>query len=327
MNILALVPELRLASARLRVEQYRRPLAERGINLEIAEYRGSASRRIGILSRAGRYEAVLLHRKLLNPLELKMLRRRARRLAFDFDDAIMFRDSNSRRQESGSRRRRFTALSAVCDLIIAGNEYLAGWARRAGRRVEVIPTPVDLSRFSAPAPPAADKVVGWIGSASNLIYLDEAVAGLGLLARRGEKFVFKMISDSFRDVPGVETVKKRWSRREEAVDLSTLAIGLAPLRDDPWAKGKCAYKVIQYFAASRPVVSSPVGANLELVADGVNGYLVSSAAEWADRLGELLNSPRLRGEMGKAGRRLVEEKRSLRTSVPRMASVLAELAR
>lgn len=295
--------------------------------MRIEEYRGGVKRRLAILRSARDYEAVILHRKLINPLELRLLRHYSRRLVFDFDDAVMFRDSNAACQKSASRRRGFASLAAGSDLLIAGNSYLAGWAGRYNRRVVVIPTAVDLSVFPDTSVPPRANVIGWIGSGSNLVYLEQAAPALSRLAREGERFVFKLISDSFREIAGVETIRKHWSKEDEVKDLLSLAVGIAPLRDDPWAGGKCAFKIIQYFAAFRPVVCSPVGANREIVQAGVNGLFAASASEWRDSLRRLLRDPRLREEMGRAGRRLVEKSFSLQAISPRLEEALRSLVR
>lgn len=324
MDILILVPDKNTPSCRFRVLQYLDPLEEFGIALEVVELSRQKKERRKMLESAGRFDAVILHRKLLNRFDYARLRHAARRLIYDFDDAVMFRDSNAPRLESGMRRRKFQRQVTGADLVITGNSYLARWASAYNRKVTVIPSVVDLAPFPGEPVPGSGKTIGWMGTGSNFVYLSMVRPALELLIRDHPEVTFRVVSDETPDLPGLPVVSKRWSRAEEVSDLTGFEIGIMPLLSDPWTKGKCALKILQYGAAFLPVVCSPVGANLEVVEEGVNGYFAGSPAEWKERLEELLGSPEKREEMGRAARKIVEERYSLTVMAPRLARVLKE---
>jgi len=324
MNILALVPDLEAPSCRFRVLQYVKPLLAAGIRLQAMELaRDKASRRRA-LEAASEFDAVLLHRKLLNRFDYRILRKRSRRLIYDFDDAVLFRDSNSARHNSRMRRKKFMRLAAGADLVIAGNEYLSGIAGRWTRNCRVIPTVIDLAPFPDHPSAGPGKVIGWMGTKSNFIYLRQILPALRSLAGRGDDLTFKVVSDAEPDFPDVPVVYKKWSLQDEVPDLLSFDLGIMPLVSDPWSRGKCALKIIQYFAAFLPALSSPVGSNLLLVREGLNGYFARSPREWEERIEEILTSSRRREKMGIAGRRLVEEKYSLEVMVPKMVEALRQ---
>ncbi len=265
---------------------------------------------------------MLVQRKLLNRFDRRRLRRKARRLIFDFDDAVMFRDSNSPRRSSWVRRAGFRRMISGADLVIAGNEYLADLARLGGVPVRVLPTPIDLSPFPDRPREGGGEVVGWMGTRSNFVYLRAVEEPLRSLSRARPGFVFRVVSDGRPELSGVSLACPPWSQESEVRDLRGFDVGIMPLLDDEWTRGKCALKILQYFAACLPVVCSPVGANREAVSEGVSGFFARSSREWEERIGELLDSPGQRREMGRAGRRTVEERYSLSTLAPRFAALL-----
>lgn len=269
---------------------------------------------------AGDFDAVFLHRRLLNGLDYTLLRKNARRLIYDFDDAVMFRDSNASRLYSRRREDRFRRTAGGSDLVLAGNDYLAGLAAPFSREVVTLPTVIDLSSY--PSSPARERgeVIGWMGSRSNFIYLDLLRGVLPALRKARPGYQLRVVSDGDYSPPGV--TNKRWTLSGEVDDLLGFSLGIMPLKDDLWSRGKCAFKIIQYFAAFLPVVCSPVGTSREVVEEGVSGYFARTEREWVDRLTELLSSPEKRDRMGRAGRRLVEEKYSLSGMVPKMAEIL-----
>ena len=265
-----------------------------------------------ILRSAAAYDTVCIHRAFLSPLEQRWLRRTGKSYVFDFDDAIMFRDSSHRHFESWQRRWRFRRMIAGARTVIAGNSYLAGWASRYSERVTIIPTAIDLTAYpERRAACGREPVIGWIGTRINLMYLRAIVPALQRVARKCPDVKLKIVSDGLLDVRGVQVTKKDWSLEDEVEDVMSFQVGLMPLPDDPWTRGKCALKILQYFAASVPVVCSPVGANLEVVEHGRSGYFARTEDEWVARLEELLGDEARRRTFGAVGRGMVERRYSL----------------
>jgi len=169
-------------------------------------------------------------------------------------------------------------------------------------------------------------LVGWIGSPT-ATYCLRAIAPALAAAARAVPFRLLVVGASGRvEVPGVEVIHRDWSLDREASDYASLDVGLYPLPDNPWTRGKCGYKALLYQSCAVPCLASPVGVNAEIVADGVTGYHAADDAAWTDRLVALLRDPALRARMGAAGRRAVEERWSLRVLAPRMVAALREAA-
>jgi glycosyltransferase involved in cell wall biosynthesis len=322
MRLLFLVSGVNEVSCRFRVLQYLPYLRERGIDAEVMDLHTSLQQRYRTLLSVSGYDAVCVHRVFLSPLERLLLRRAACGYVYDFDDAIMFRDSSHPRLESWQRRRRFARMVVSARVVIAGNAYLAGWASRYNPRVVVIPTTVDLAAFPEPGPSQPEHVIGWIGTRINQMYLREALPAVIRLSERRTDVRLKVVSDGFADIPGLEVIRKYWSLAEETRDLLSFRVGIMPLPDDVWTRGKCAVKILQYFAAGVPVVCSPVGANVEVVRDGVNGYFARTDDEWADRLDELLNCAATRDRLARLGRETVEQRYATASTVQRLVDAL-----
>jgi glycosyltransferase involved in cell wall biosynthesis len=322
-RVLLLARGLGEVSCRFRLLQYVPHLRARGIEVDVADVRAPLPRRLRTLRACAAYDAVCVHRLLLSAPEASLLRRAAQRYVFDFDDAILFRDSNHARTASWSRRRRFRRMVRLADVVVAGNAYLAECARRYSDRVRVIPTTVDLRE--APPPerePQPRPVVGWMGSASNLGYVRLVLPALRRLRRLRPDVELRLVCDGVLGVCDPLLVELPWSRARERDDLAAFQIGIMPLADDPWTRGKCGAKVLQYFAASLPVVCSPVGSSRELVVHGDNGYLAAGEEEWLACLDDLLGDAEKRRRFGARGRRLVEEQYSAEARVEELAEAL-----
>lgn len=259
---------------------------------------------LDMLRQAARADVVIVLRKTFPYPLLRALRRVSRRLAFDFDDAIF---CNTDGTPSRTRMARFAAMARACDQVFAGNGFLAGRAAAFNPAVTLIPTCVDTARYRIEADKPEDSVdLVWIGSSSTRKYLVEALPWLAAAAERVPGLRLKIIADFALPECGIATLPVAWQAGTEARELASSHIGIAPMRDDDWSRGKCALKVLQYMAAGLPVVSSNAGANAEVIAEGANGYLVSSPAEWAERIDRLAKDAALRRRMGAEGRRRVE---------------------
>lgn len=216
-------------------------------------------------------------------------------------------------------------------LVVAGNPYLANFARAAGAPwVEVVPTTVDLSRYATievleTTDPQSPPCVGWIGQRTTADFLRPLVPVFERLTSLGLGQFAAIGIDT--QALGLPMVSIPWSESNEVTSIQGLDVGIMPLVDGPFERGKCGYKLIQYMACGLPVVASPVGVNVEIVEHGVNGFLASTPQEWENALTTLLTDSALRQRMGQAGRRKVEEHYSLQVTAPRLAELLKDAAR
>jgi len=243
----------------------------------------------------------------------------------DYDDALFHHyDLHPFALVRGLFGRRIDSLMAGARLVVCGNDYLAQRARDAGASwVEVVPTVIDLARYavkpSAGAQAAVPRIV-WIGSPSTVQYLAGLSAPLAALARC---FPFKLrVIGGQLDMAGVNVECVGWSEDSEVGSIAACEIGIMPLADSPWERGKCGYKLIQYMACGLPVVASPIGVNTKIVDEGVNGFLAGGPDDWVGKLGQLLGDAALRQTMGQAGCRRVEEEYCVQQVAPRLVDLL-----
>jgi glycosyltransferase involved in cell wall biosynthesis len=348
MRILFLISGHRVPSSRFRILQYLPYLRGAGHECAVAasrppKYRGwplvgdRASqwpRRLFrwfdlVLCRAGRYDVVVLERELFDRLDAprweERFRRAARAMVLDFDDAIFL-----------PHPRKFAAVAAMCEAVIAGNQALAAEAAPHNPRTVVIPTVVDADRYRFRAAGRQGRagetpVVGWTGMAANLVYLAPIAPALRELAR-ARRYELRIIAERSAplrrlDLAGVAVRFVPWREASEIEDLQAFDVGLMPLPDEPWARYKCGLKAIQYMACGIATVASGVGVNRQIVRHGENGLLAEGGDAWLARLRALLDDAHLRRRLGDAGRRTVEETYSVRAQLPRLIDVLGSAAR
>ncbi len=330
MNLLALVENLENPCCRYRVRPFGPALGDRGIRLEIADLARSPWRRVGQLVEAGRADGVLLQRKLLPLWQLVLLRRRAKRLIYDIDDALFQRDSfHPKGPESWQRTFGFWATVYASDAVLAGNRFLQERVARyiGPQRVYRIPTCVDTRRYPLaehrPTGPGIKLV--WIGQARNLTSLYCLQEHLAQAARHTPGISLRVICNQFPRLEGVRVIPYRWASDTEHHALAEADIGVCWLPPDTWSLGKCGLKVLQYMAAGLPVVANPVGIHRELVQHGRTGFLAETPAEWAWAIQQLANHPELRRRMGRAARSLVEQEYDLTWWAPKWAEIVAGL--
>lgn len=261
----------------------------------------------------------------------KAVTRSSRPFVVEYDDALFHRydlSSNFAVRSILSSKIDVVMRDAAC--VIAGNRYLAERARRAGAvRVELVPTVVDATRY-APITHCEHRqlVIGWIGSPATQHYLLALHGVFKEVCRRYDARLMLVgarsdIAGHLHDIP-LECVS--WTESSEAALLSQMDVGIMPLQDGPWERGKCGYKLVQYMASGLPVLASPVGVNTDLVRSGINGFLPVDLKDWADMLSLLLNSVEIRQRLGAAGRARVEAELCTQVQAPRLAEIMREVA-
>jgi glycosyltransferase involved in cell wall biosynthesis len=277
-----------------------------------------------MLRSAGDYHAVILHRKLLDPSDARLLRRHARRMFYAIDDAVMYHPHPVGRFSQWRTTRRFEATARVLDHVVAGNEYLAAMFRERGRDVTVLSTCLDPAHYRVKAHADARPInLVWIGSKSTLPYVEQHVEAIRLAALRVPLKLIT-IADRGLENPGFPVEHVPWSYEGEADALVRGDIGIAPTPCDRWTLGKCGFKIIQYMAAGLPSIASPVGANAEIVRVGETGLLAETPQQWADAIVQLAGDVEMRRRMGGAARAIAEREYSLTRAADTWARLLSE---
>ena len=351
MRVLAVVPYICNTSPgqRFRIEQWEPYLSENGVEITYAPFetdelravlhqRGNVLakiqavmlnfwRRRNELTRLKDFDLVYLFREaaLLGPpwFERKIARSGVP-IVFDFDDAI-FVSYKSPSNGYLSYLKFPSKTAEICRLsahIMAGNEYLADFARRYNKNVTIVATTIDTDKYLLREDPFEPETVtiGWSGSFSTIQHLDTIRDVLQELAKT-EKFLLRVIGAPVYKIDGVETEAMQWRSETELHDLAKIDIGTMPLPDENWSRGKCGLKALQYMALGIPTICSPVGVNSTIIKDGENGFLAGSTEEWIEKIKMLIHSAKLRRKIGVAGRETVEQEYSAKVVAPRVLEV------
>jgi glycosyltransferase involved in cell wall biosynthesis len=213
------------------------------------------------------------------------------------------------------------------ELVIAGNQYLANRAIGAGaQRVEILPSVVDVSRYTLKQR-AVESVfrLGWIGAPITVPNLDLIRDALNVLHRDAEFRVVLIGAGEANPFPGIPTTKLPWTEKSELTIGQKFDVGVMPLIDGPFERGKCGYKLIQYMAGGIPIIASPVGVNRQIVEPNINGYLAESTQDWIAALSALSNNPQKCFNMGMAGRQKAEQMYNLQVTAPELMSLLSSV--
>lgn len=341
----------RAASTRQRLLQYAPALADAGFSVEVSPLFGDAHierlargrrsslpatlgfylRRLQAVLTARRYDLIWVHCEAFPYLPAtfeRLIRLSGRPILFDYDDAIFHMYDRHRRPLV--RRllgRKLAPLLRAASVCLCGNVYLRDYAVRYCPNSLIVPTVVDTDRYVPREGPAnAKPVVGWIGSPSTWTYVVPLLSILlPLLRARGLRLRVIGAGPGAEGIEGVEALD--WDEAREIADIQAMDIGIMPLPDEDWARGKCGYKLIQYMACGLPVIASPVGVNSEIVEAGVNGFLAATPEAWTEALTGLLDDPALRRAMGTRGRERVAARYSLAVQAPRVVDAVKAAAR
>lgn len=351
MRVLALVPGLYniSPSQRYRIEQWEPLLRERGVEItyepfECAELNAllyqpgqmakkmmlvaqGMGRRFSAVKKARDFDLIYILREaalLGPPIFERLARRTGVPIVFDFDDAIFV---SYRSPSNGylsylkfaGKTRTTCRLSAH---VMVGNPYLADYARQFNKNVTVIPTTIDTQRYTVPPPKTTNGplIIGWTGSHSTVQHLDTLRGALKKLAAT-ENFRLRVIGTPVYECGPVEVEAMRWRAQTEVEDLSPIDIGVMPLPEDKWSKGKCGAKALQFMGMGIPTICSPVGVNTDIIQDDQNGFIAATEDEWVEKLTRLLRSAELRRRLGQAGRLTVEQKYSAISQAPRVYEI------
>ena len=315
-------------SSRYRVFQFLIPMSEAGIKTKLLEApERNPWKRLLYLPRLlpiiADSEILYIQKRLLPKPIMIMLRRLNSRIVFDLDDAIYLREQV---------RDNVIVMIKSASIVVAGNNYLASYARKFNQNVVVIPTVVDTNYYY-PSPTTRHRnksriVIGWIGSDPNRGDLEQLKPVMDWLGNKfNGKVVFHIIGSrplDFNSKLRVEFIP--WKLESARNALQKIDIGLMPLDDTPWNRGKCGLKLIQYMAVGAATVASPVGVNEEIILDGQSGFFATTTEDWREKLARLIEDDDLRIHMGKIGRKRVEQLFSIKTVLPQLIEVLKRVS-
>lgn len=357
MRVLALMPALydTSPSQRYRLEQWEPLLRERGVEITYEPFEDEElhaflykpgmigkklqlvtrglGRRMSLVRRAKDYDLVYIMREaalLGPPLFEKLIHQQRVPIVFDFDDAVFvsYRSPSNGYLSYLKFASKTKTICRIASHVMAGNPYLADYARQVNDRVTVIPTTIDTEKYLVPQPKESSgpPVIGWTGSYSTVQHLDTLRSALKKLAER-ESFQLRVIGTPSYQCPPIDVEATPWRADTELQDLSAIDIGVMPLPDDKWSKGKCGLKALQFMALGIPTICSPVGVNTDIIQDDQNGFLASTEDEWVDKITRLLRSRELRQRLGQAGRATVEQKYSAIIQTPRVYEIFKSVLR
>lgn len=295
----------------------------------------SLFRRFSDLRRLKEFDAVFLYREAFmlgtTFFERRIFKKKVP-IILDFDDSIWLHDvstgnSNLAWLKKPSKTEDIVALS---EMVIVGNQYLADYAKRFGKRVEVIPTTIDTDYYrhvnNVNPKDEGTVCIGWTGSSTTIKHFSLAIPFLKRIREKyGERVKFRLIADRACEevFEGLEFV--RWNKETEVDDLLQVDIGIMPLPDDEWSRGKCGFKGLQYMALAKAAVLSPVGVNVDIIEHGVNGFLASDEQQWYELLCELIENPELRQKIGNAGRETVVKRFSFDSQKQRYVGLFQDV--
>jgi glycosyltransferase involved in cell wall biosynthesis len=292
-------------------------------------------RRLSDIFRVKNHDIVFIQREILAqcfPLFEIIISKLNKNIIFDFDDAIFLVPPQRNKWLYALRDK--TAIERILKLsaqVIAGNDYLKQYAQQFNEHVSVIPTAVDTLKWKK-ADKTTDKanvdnkkiIIGWIGTRHNLFYLETLKPVLEKLSLI-HPVCLHVISDADFKGNNFEVKNIAWDMDSEVQEVRKFDIGIAPLADDNWAKGKCGLKALQYMACCVPTVCSSVGVYRQIIIDGCNGFLAQDQAQWLEKLSLLIADKNLRENLGKAGRKTIEEKYSLEINGPKLKKIIEQL--
>lgn len=268
--------------------------------------------------RANQFDIIFVHREALLTSSTYFERQFAKssaKVVYDFDDSVWLPNvsSGNKALQMLKKPSKTEKIVASADVVFAGNQYLADYASGFCSNVKIIPTTIDTAYHKRKNPKTTKRIcIGWTGTETTRKYLEMVKPVFQkLTVKYGEKIYFKVICDKPWKADGIELKNEKWKKETEIEQLEEIDIGVMPLTDDQWSRGKCGFKGLQYMAMESATIMSPVGVNTEIVKHGENGFLATTENEWFEQLSALIENKELRLQIGRAGRTTVEEKFSV----------------
>jgi glycosyltransferase involved in cell wall biosynthesis len=330
MRVLCIVEHGDAPSIRLRLKDCLPAYQRLGIETTIlATQRSKISAQIHILRAARNHDVVVLFKTIgFSSLELAILRKFNPRVIFDFDDAVMFREQKYEQPFTGRNFEKFRRTMNICSAAAAGNTFLGSFAEGCGVKATILPTSIDLEKYGAKEPDTTDGLtLGWVGLSDGLRYLRHIQPALRRLSEKFPGLRLKIVSDKPLQLDEIRIQNEPWRMETEQEHLRSFDVGIMPLWDSVWTRGKCGYKILQYMAVGTAVVASDVGVNGEIISSGQNGFLARTEDDWVSSIGTLLENREQRRVFGMRGRELVEQKFSLDRYAARYAELFREVSK
>lgn len=289
--------------------------------------------RVKDVLRASKYDVIFIQREAFltgSTIFERWFKQSKAKIIFDFDDSIWLSNVSDANKKWNWLKNpdKTKKIIGYSDLIFAGNDYLATYAKQYNSNVVIIPTTIDTHEYTKDSNPKHSDIItiGWSGSITTIQHFEFALPFLTKLKEKyNEKISIKVVGDGNYLNKNLDINGLPWIKEDEVKELSTFDIGIMPLPDDEWAKGKCGLKGLQYMALGIPTIMSPVGVNSEIIQDGDNGYLANQENEWVDKISSLIESKELRNKIGKNGLLTIKNKYSVEANKSKYLSLFNQL--
>lgn len=313
-----------LPSVRFRVLPIAKEILNHKINVTTARYPKTIGSRFAFLTKLFfsefRYDICIIQKRLLSSLEISILRHAAKKIVFDFDDAIWTDQKEASLPGFGKKWNRFQNTTSAVDLVVAGNKYLAD-AIRGNIPKFISPTPIDTQYYSPKKTCDVNfsPIIGWMGTSSYIPGTETAIRSIRTISKNKIRMISNALPDK-RLLNDVEFI--RWSPENELSQLQNISIGIMPLSDDGYTRGKCGFKLLQYMSCKVVPIASAVGFNREVITHGIDGFLVENESQWAEYAKILIDNKKLREKMANSARKTVENRFDLRNTTSALLSHL-----
>ena len=313
LRVIAITRKPDSASFEHRVQDYIQPLSQRGVQMSVRPLPAGFFSQQRFLKSLSEAQVIFWHRHLLHPMLRSTLRGIGRPIVFDFDDPLVYSSSGGYRP-SATRRRRFAGLLKQCAAATAGSDSLAELARPHVENIHVIPMAVPMHQ--QPAPRRAEPIeLLWLGGATTQPYLQAIAEALDQIGQARPQVVLRLVAHRPMNFGALTVDYRKWAPQQQEQALQECHIGLCPMPDTPWTRGKCPYKVLQYMAYGMPWVGSAVGENVNTagVSDAARarGICAQNSEQWTAALIDLIDDADRRQRMGQHGRQYIQQTHSL----------------